>query len=210
MKIKVCGMRSPQNIHELVNLSPDMIGFIFYEGSLRNVDQNFTPNFPEHIRKVGVFVNATVDFICEKAVGFRLDYIQLHGNESPEFCKELAERGFKLIKAFSVFERFEFSVLAHYEPYCDYFLFDTRGKLPGGNGEVFNWNLLKKYEGTIPFFLSGGIDLQHIERIIDIQAEHPKLVGIDVNSRFEISPAMKDISKVNTLLNAIQKQAITV
>ena len=210
MKVKVCGMRNPQNLQELVSLSPDFIGFIFYEPSPRNVDQNFTPHFPENIKKIGVFVNASEAFIAEKATAFRLDYIQLHGNESPEFCRKLSKKGYRIIKAFSIFERFEFSILNHYETYCDYFLFDTRGKLPGGNGEVFNWNLLKKYEGSTPFFLSGGIDLPHIKRIADLQNHHPQLVGVDVNSRFEISPAIKDISKIAQLLEALQPQKITV
>jgi len=152
MKLKVCGMRNTENIAELIQIQPDFIGFIFHEKSPRNVLEFPKVKIPSNIKKVGVFVNKKANFIAEKATNFGLDYIQLHGNESPEFCRKISlleegkrEVNLKIIKAFNISENFDFEKLEAYEAFCDYFLFDAFGKKAGGNGITFNWELLQKY-----------------------------------------------------------------
>jgi phosphoribosylanthranilate isomerase len=199
MKLKVCGMRDPQNIRELIALQPDYIGFIFYEKSPRNVEALPAVDIPKEIKKVGVFVNSPIGFIEEKNSEFNFDLIQLHGDESPDFCKQLHEKGFKIIKAFGINDRFEFSITEHYKAYCSFFLFDTKGKLPGGNGTRFNWTLLSKYDNEIPYFLSGGIDLNNTTFIKTLSRDEFNIHAVDVNSRFELEPALKDIPKVKKL-----------
>lgn len=203
MKLKVCGMRAAENIEELVALGPDYMGFIFYDKSPRNVTQKPDVAIPSNIKKVGVFVNASIETIETKNAEFGFDFIQLHGAENPEYCQQLAAKGFKLIKAFGVHDRFEFSLLDHYKPHCEYFLFDTKGKLPGGNGVKFNWNLLSKYDNELPFFLSGGIDLNNTAFIRSLMDKNLNIEAIDVNSRFEIEPALKDIPKLQQLQNEL-------
>jgi len=194
MKLKVCGMRDSTNITELILLQPDFIGYIFHKKSPRNVTQNPGIYFPKTIKKVGVFVDKKESFIKDKARDFNLDFIQLHGNETPKECKELKNKGFKIIKAFNISEDFDFQALQAYEPYCDYFLFDAFGKNAGGNGIAFDWKLLDNYKGETPFLLSGGIDDTLVKEIKRIN--HPKFAGIDINSGFEIKPAIKDIEKI--------------
>lgn len=199
MKLKVCGMRETENLRDLIALKPDYIGFIFYAPSPRFVEELPDVEIPDGIQQVGVFVNAEIDYIEEKAKQFKLDLIQLHGDENPEFCKKLKDKGFTIIKAFGINDRFEFSITEHYKSVCDYFLFDTKGKQPGGNGVKFNWSLLNKYDNALPFFLSGGIDLNNTAFLKSLSKEKFNLHAIDVNSRFEISPALKDIDKVARL-----------
>ncbi len=167
MKLKVCGMRETENILDVANLQPDYMGLIFYEKSPRFVE-NAIPEISSNIKKTGVFVNATLDFILKKAHDYKLKAIQLHGEESSEFCKELKSalnKEIEIIKVFSIKESFNFEELAPYEGIVDFFLFDTKGKNKGGNGMVFNWNVLKEYPSKTPFFLSGGIGLEEIEEI---------------------------------------------
>ena len=201
MKLKVCGMKATQNITELIAVQPDFIGFIFHEQSPRNVLEKPAISIPKEIKKVGVFVNKDNEFIAKKVTDFGLDFVQLHGNESSKFCSELIpplERGlrgvFKIIKAFNIHENFDFKQLAAYEPYCSYFLFDASGKNAGGNGVTFNWELLNNYKGKTPFLLSGGIDETMVKTIQQIN--HPQFIGIDINSGFEIAPALKDVDKI--------------
>jgi len=202
-KLKVCGMREEQNIADLLALKPDFMGFIFYDKSPRNVadllNQELLISFPTETKKVGVFVNATLKFIKEKKEKYGLDYIQLHGHESPEFCYQLLAINYHIIKAFSVDEDFDFGTLAAYEQFCDFFLFDTKGKNPGGNGKKFNWNILENNAIRKPFFLSGGIELEDMATIQSLQTRIPNLFSLDVNSKFEISAAVKDISKIRIL-----------
>ncbi len=202
MKIKVCGMRDASNINELVSLKPDFIGFIFHEKSTRNVIEKPNVIIPENINKVGVFVNKSKQFILSKIADFNLDFVQLHGNETPEFCKELKTDNIKIIKAFNIKDNFNFEQLREYETSCDYYLFDAFGKKAGGNGITFNWNLLNKYKGDKLFLLSGGIDETMVEIIKNIK--HKKFLGIDVNSGFEIEPALKDINKLKTFFKNIK------
>ena len=197
MKIKVCGMRDAENISELIKLKPDYMGFIFYGKSKR-----FVTNFPEveipsEIKKVGVFVNETIDEVIEVAEENKLDAIQLHGNESPEYCEELRVlliRKVEILKAFSVDDNFDFPKTEPYQKVCDFLLFDTKGKDYGGNGVKFNWQVLDNYKGETPFLLSGGIskvDGAEIKKI-----SHKAFAGIDINSGFEIEPALKNIEDI--------------
>ena len=205
MKIKICGMKYPENILQIASLKPDYLGFIFWEKSARFFD-GILPEFPKSIQKVGVFVDADLDEIISKINQHDLDLVQLHGNESASFCKELKLINIPIIKAFSVDSDFDFEKLSNYDEVCDYFLFDTKGKLPGGNGSVFDWNLLENYKLSTPYFLSGGIGLQEVTNIEEfIKSDISKYcVTIDVNSKFEIQPGLKnekEILKFKKMLN---------
>ena len=196
-KLKVCGMKYPDNIRKLSELKPDFIGFIFYDKSKRFIGDGLDVsklNIDKLIEKVGVFVNASIDYILEKLKKYSLDLVQLHGNESPEFCKELQQQSIKISKAFQVDENFDFSELASYYDVCDYFLFDTKTKLYGGSGKKFNWQVLEKYDNKKPFFLSGGIALDDIAEIKKLK--NLNIYAIDINSKFEIEPGLKDIEKI--------------
>ncbi len=195
MKLKVCGMKQENNILDVADLEPNYMGFIFYEKSLRNFKE-IIPALPEGIEKIGVFVNASIDFIVSKIEEHNLNGVQLHGNESPEFCEQLKEYDILIIKAFSMKNQFDFKVLEPYQDVCDYYLFDTKGKEPGGNGYTFNWNLLKKYTYNKPYFLSGGIGMENIDALLLFlkRPESRLCCTLDVNSKFESSPAFKDIT----------------
>ncbi|MGB0896245.1 MAG: phosphoribosylanthranilate isomerase [Flavobacteriaceae bacterium] len=201
-KIKVCGMRNNANIKALADINPDFIGFIFHEESSRNVTEIITTQLPKHIAKVGVFVNKSLEFIQEKVNLFNLDLIQLHGNETPEFCANLKQQGYNIIKAFNVSENFDFSSTTAYQSHCDYFLFDAFGKQAGGNGITFNWALLQQYTGNTPFLLSGGITPTMANTIKNFK--HNKCVGIDINSGFETAPALKNIEDIQTFFNQLK------
>lgn len=193
-------MRNFENISELVKIKPDFIGFIFYNKSKRFVE-SFPPiNFPKEIKKVGVFVNQNEDEILDKVHQYQLEFVQLHGDESSQFCNKLvARKACKIIKAFSVDETFNFDETKSFEKACSYFLFDTKGENYGGNGVKFNWNILQNYKGTIPFLLSGGISENDVVEVNNIN--HIKFIGIDVNSGFEIEPALKNIEKLKEFKN---------
>ena len=194
--IKICGMKYPDNIIEIGSLLPDYMGFIFWDKSARYFD-GVIPNLPKSIKKVGVFVNATQDEIFEKIAKYDLQAIQLHGDESVGFCQELRENlkqvQIEIIKVFSVNDSFDFEVLKPFETICDYFLFDTKGKLPGGNGTTFDWKVLENYPSNKPFFLSGGIGNNEMEAVKEIAKTNLPLYAIDVNSKFEIEPGLKNI-----------------
>ncbi len=182
------------NIAEIAQLQPDYLGFIFYEKSPRNFEGTI-PKFPQNIKKVGVFVDEKVEVIVDKIEKHQLDAIQLHGHESLEVCRLLQSTNKDIIKVFSIKDEFDFSVLKPYEDYVDYFLFDTKGKLPGGNGYTFNWDVLKGYPSTKPYFLSGGIGLDELEKIKAFESITASKYchAIDVNSKFEIEPGLKSI-----------------
>jgi len=192
-------MREKANIQAISQLSIDLLGLIFYEKSQRFIEAE-APDFEQFLSfsdldllKVGVFVNAEIPFLLEKTGEYHLDYVQLHGSESTEYCQNLKSvwPTIKIIKAFSVNDDFDFTQTKSYEPFCDLFLFDTKGKNRGGNGVKFNWNILKNYHGMRPFLLSGGIDKDDVEDIKKI--EHKLLWGVDVNSGFEVEPGLKNI-----------------
>lgn len=200
MKLKICGMKYPENILEVGTLLPDYMGFIFWEKSARYFD-GIIPKLPKSIKKVGVFVDASLEEILNKIEKHDLQAVQLHGNESAEFCELLKKNTSKLIdviKVFPILDTFDFGILNPYEKVCDFFLFDTKGKLPGGNGTTFDWKVLEKYPSTKPFFLSGGIGKEEIEKLVDtlqcnVSLKKLPFYAIDVNSKFEIKPGLKNI-----------------
>lgn len=210
-------MKFQENILEIASLKPDYLGFIFYEKSPRNFE-NEIPEISSEIKNTGVFVNASSHFILEKASRYNLKAIQLHGEETPQFCNDLKEKLKKLnepseveiIKVFSVNEEFDFDIVFPYEDEVDYFLFDTKGKNKGGNGIAFNWDILKEYPSKKPFFLSGGIGIEELESIKTLIAEFQKkgkedlVYAIDVNSKFEIKPGLKDLQKLEIFKRLLQ------
>lgn len=201
MKLKICGMKYPNNMLEVGSLLPDYMGFIFWEKSARFFDGEM-PDLPKSIKKTGVFVNENMAVIEEKVKKYNLQAVQLHGQESVAFCMELKAKfgtSIEIIKVFSADENFDFSVLEPYEDVCDYFLFDTKGKLPGGNGTTFDWKVLEKYPSTKPFFLSGGIGIEEIKELVEtlhcnvFAKTNLPIYAIDINSKFEIEPGLKNV-----------------
>lgn len=209
MKIKICGLKDQSNIQELVELQPSYIGFIFYEKSPRYVgnelDEEFIRNLPKGINKVGVFVNASPDYILSVVRQYGLEYVQLHGSELPDFCRSIRQKGVNIIKAFLVDDHFNFMMLNNYKPHCDFFLFDTPGSQPGGNGTSFDWNILKRYDREKPFFLSGGIGNDNIVEVLEL-AETLPIYGVDINSKFEISPGLKDVGQVRAFVDKVKQK----
>ncbi len=200
-KIKVCGINAVDNLKEILMLPVDYTGFIFYPKSPRfagNLDMSGI-TFPENVSKVGVFVNENIDTILQYYADFQLDYIQLHGEESPGFCEELAGKGCQIIKAFSIATSDDLLKTSDYEDSCQFFLFDTKTPLYGGSGQQFDWSILKNYTGETPFFLSGGIGLNDIDRLATFT--HPALHALDLNSKFEISPGIKDIQQLKKIIS---------
>ncbi|WP_293892895.1 phosphoribosylanthranilate isomerase [Flavobacterium sp.] len=199
-------MKFSDNINEIASLKPDYLGFIFYGKSPRNIEADI-PNLPQSIQKVGVFVNASLEMILEKVNAYQLDFVQLHGDESPEFCHLLQLNKFKVIKAFSIDNQFNFNALKNYNKYCNYFLFDTKGTNYGGNGITFDWSILENYTLNKPYFLSGGIGLENIEEVKSFLAkEYSKnCIAIDCNSKLEISPGLKSTEKTKQLINAFKE-----
>lgn len=205
MKLKVCGMKHSENIIEVSKLKPDYMGFIFYDKSPRNFKGEIS-ELPAAIKKVGVFVNSSIANVIEKVNEYNLQAVQLHGEETPEFCRSvkfhprlkqraILESQLIVIKVFSIKNNFNFELLKPYEEICDYFLFDTKGKNPGGNGYTFDWNVLKNYPSTKPYFLSGGIGLEEIEKLeLFFKSDASTFCkAIDVNSKFEVKAGLKDI-----------------
>lgn len=195
MRLKICGMKYINNIQQVATLQPDYLGFIFYEKSSRFFNGKL-PELPKSIQKVGVFVNASMNDILQKIKEYDLQVVQLHGNETPEVCEVLKIINVAVIKVFSVDDNFDFKILASYEPVCDYFLFDTKGRNPGGNGTTFNWEILKNYPSKKRFFLSGGIGLEEINKIKKL---HLPIHALDVNSKFEIQAGLKNIQLLKEL-----------
>lgn len=203
MKLKVCGMKLKNNISEISKLSPDFMGFIFWSKSKRFFNEK-SIHISNKINKVGVFVNQDYDFILDKINNFKLDFIQLHGEEDYQFCKKIKTRC-KVIKVFNIGSDFDFEILNSFESVCDYFLFDTKGDSYGGNGIKFDWKLLKKYPSKKPFLLSGGIDVTDFTEILKIKELKIPLIGIDINSKFEFEPGFKNIKKVKELIKKMKK-----
>jgi len=199
--IKVCGMREGKNIREIEQLGVNMIGMIFYSKSPRCVYE--IPEYlPEKAKRVGVFVNENKDYILIIADRFSLDYIQLHGNESPEYCQSLQLSGLKIIKNISVATERDLEQTKLYEGKCDYFLFDTKCESYGGSGKQLDWDILHYYNGRTPFLLSGGINLYSIRELQEF--DHPRLIGYDINSRFETKPGKKDVKRVAKFVKQIR------
>jgi phosphoribosylanthranilate isomerase len=208
LKIKVCGMRDAENIRQLAALKPDLMGFVFYPASPRYAGEipaeGLLKSIPAGIVKTGVFVNADLYSIKAQVLRFELSAVQLHGNESPEICKQLTDAGLKVIKAFRINENTDFSKLMTFVCCCKWFLFDTATGIPGGSGKSFNWKLLEKYELGHPFFLSGGIGPGDAEKILSLK--HPALAGVDINSRFEAEAGIKNIAMVKRFIFSIRNK----
>lgn len=204
MIIKTCGMRDADNIRAISELGIDWMGFIFWAPSSRYVSEK--PSFlPTRQKRVGVFVDARIEEIRSKADEYALDLIQLHGSESPAFCERLkANSRQQLIKAFNIATQEDLEQTIPYEGLVDYFLFDTKAKMVGGNGTQFDWSILSAYQGNTPFLLSGGIGPDDAEKVRNFH--HPQLAGIDLNSRFELSPALKDIEKLKQFITEYNEQ----
>lgn len=197
--IKVCGMREAENIREAEALSIDWMGFIFWPQSSRYVAERPT-YLPTRCKRVGVFVDEQIEQVRQIAEDYALDIIQLHGNESPEYARTLGGR--TLIKAFNIATADDLAQTRPYEGIVDLFLFDTKGRAVGGNGEKFDWTVLNAYQGATPFLLSGGIGPDDAERIRGFR--HPRCIGIDLNSRFEVSPAFKDVDLLREFVKNIR------
>ena len=230
MKLKVCGMKYVENIQEVAGLQPDYLGFIFYEKSKRNFE-GIIPALPKGIKKTGVFVNEILEIVISMVEEYRLEAIQLHGDESvvyiEELTKQLAERNAlfmeenkqikkkknqhyisekspEIIKVFGIKDIFDFDVLKPYLEVVDFFLFDTKGKERGGNGTKFDWKVLENYPFEKPFFLSGGIGLEDVEGIHEIINSELPLHALDVNSKFESIPGRKKIEELNKFIQGLK------
>ena len=205
MIVKVCGMREAENIRAVEALGVDWMGFIFWEHSSRNVCQR-PAYLPEKAKRVGVFVDAPLDVVCRHVESFGLDVVQLHGSESPTFLHDLRTvlaGAVLIVKAFSIATRDDLLQTSLYEGLADFFLFDTKAQLVGGNGRKFDWSVLAHYDGSTPFLLSGGIGPDDASRLSAFS--HPRLAGIDLNSRFEAAPAQKNVELLKQFLYDIQQ-----
>lgn len=203
-------MREPRNIREVATTGIDWMGFIFYARSPRfigNESDEETARIKaireSSLRTVGVFVNASSEYMQEMAQKYTLDYLQLHGNESPEACYELQKRGYAVIKAFSIASEEDLAATVGYEGRVDYFLFDTKCNNYGGSGKQFDWSVLAAYTGQTPFLLSGGIHPKSVEAIRNFR--HPRFAGIDLNSGFETEPGVKNAGQLKTFIEKIKK-----
>ena len=198
-------MREADNIREVEALGIDMMGFVFWPKSSRYVSQ--CPDYlPKRVKRVGVFVDEDPEQVKRLADDYGLDYIQLHGHETPEVISYLRTPALphpRIIKAFNISTAEDLIQTQPYEGLVDYFLFDAKGKSVGGNGEKFNWNVLDAYQGSTPFLLSGGIGPDDAERVNAFY--HPKCIGIDLNSRFELAPGLKDIAKLKEFISNLNK-----
>ncbi|MDD7914810.1 phosphoribosylanthranilate isomerase [Polaribacter ponticola] len=229
MKLKVCGMKFTENILQVAELQPDYLGFIFYEKSKRNFE-GIIPEFSNSIKKTGVFVNEYVEILISLVEEYRLDAIQLHGDESVEYIQELkrhfessrelkveenktikkqknkhyiSKSEVEIIKVFGIKDEFNFDVLKPYLEVVDFFLFDTKGKERGGNGTKFDWSVLEKYPFDKPFFLSGGIGLNDVEEVQKIMKSDLSIYALDVNSKFESKPGVKKIEALKEFKNNV-------
>lgn len=233
MKIKVCGMRDAENIREVCELAIDMIGFIFYPGSPRFVrmissSAGIIPDYSEErlrenvgkkavnetsssdrIKRVGVFVDDMPQNIVTRVYNYNLDYVQLHGDESAVACENLRRtldpdirKGIQIIKTISVSSKDDLKKCEQYEGIVDMFLFDTACETKGGSGKTFDWSILDEYKGNIPFLLSGGIGPDTLPLLKEFS--HPQFAGVDLNSKFEVEPAVKDVERLRTFISELR------
>jgi phosphoribosylanthranilate isomerase len=208
LRLKICGMKAPANVLEVAALQPDYMGFIFYKQSKRyagGLSAELLMELSPGIKRTGVFVNESLSVVTNLVRQFGFSAVQLHGAETPEYCLELRQfipQETEIIKAVGIDENFDFAQLKAYENLVDYFLFDTQTPGHGGSGKAFNWSLLDRYELDKPYFLSGGIGPEHVEDIYGIKDK--RLYAIDVNSRFELEPGLKQIDKLNDFKNKLR------
>jgi len=204
MQLKVCGITISEDILNLITMKIDRLGFIFYHKSKRYVYgkliEDGLKEIPKHIKKTGVFVNAEISEIEQIVDQYQLDSIQLHGDETPEFCSHFKNK-VEVIKTISIKDKSSFGTAQMYQDACDLFLFDTQSENYGGTGKAFDWQWLEAYTLDKQFYLSGGISLENFKEIKKIK--HKQMVGIDVNSKFEIRPGIKDIDKIKQLIDLI-------
>ncbi|RYY29899.1 MAG: phosphoribosylanthranilate isomerase [Sphingobacteriaceae bacterium] len=208
MKIKVCGLKFPENIRAVAALKPDYYGLIFYPHSPRfvgyEVDEELAMlRLPA--KKTGVFVDKDFSTIKNLIQTYQLDAVQLHGNELAETCAVL-RKNVEVIKAFGVDENFDFALLNAYQDSVDYFLFDTKTTEHGGSGKAFNWQILEKYHLNVPFFISGGLNNENLKPVL--QFKHPAFYGLDLNSRFEDEPGVKNIEKLKEAFELIRAENV--
>jgi len=207
-------MREAENIREVASLGIDLMGFIFWAKSSRYVSER-PAYLPTQCKRVGVFVDEDIETVRRLAADYALDYIQLHGHESPEYIRALrVVDGFpvdiRLIKAISVSGRDDIATYKAYEGLVDYFLFDTKCPSVGGSGQQFDWSVLSAYDGNTPFLLSGGIGPDDAPRLHQAFALNgfpvEKCIGIDLNSRFELAPGLKDAAALRKFLNELNRK----
>ncbi len=221
MKIKVCGMREAANITAIGALPIHFMGFIFYDKSPRFVTDaiEVLRSCPDDLTRVGVFVNADIDYVLDKILEYELNAVQLHGSETPLYVHDLAVFMWKkhkiqpnveveIIKAFSVDYDFDFNKTKDYKGLVDYFLFDTKTPNYGGAGIKFDWSILKKYQGDTPFLLAGGITEHDVEAVLELEKEMPQLYGLDLNSKFEVEAALKDVEKLRGFIEKVHSFSI--
>ena len=212
MIVKVCGMKYADNIRLLDEAKiAQWMGFIFYPKSPRYVSE--PPSYlPQYSQRVGVFVNASIDDILAHHADYQFNLIQLHGNESPDYCQRLRtqlnkdtqapqSKAIQLIKALPVSSMTAYHAVPPYIGSIDYLLFETPTTKYGGTGTKFDWSLLNSYQGPLPFLLTGGIGPDDAQQICAIR--HPQFCGIDLNSRFETAPAKKDIAALSTFMHQL-------
>lgn len=206
VRIKVCGLKQSNNLSAVAAAGADYVGMIFFPGSPRYAADTLPvgalPDLPGHIVKVGVFVNESTETIQRIAEAYRLQAVQLHGKETPEQCEALRGQGYQVLKVFGVGEDFDFSVLDPYLGKVDFFLFDTKTPDHGGSGISFNWSLLTQYPYDTPVFIGGGVSLENVTRLLAM--ELPFLHAIDMNSRLETEPGLKDIGKVKEAVRLVK------
>ncbi|MBX2845411.1 MAG: phosphoribosylanthranilate isomerase [Saprospiraceae bacterium] len=201
--IKVCGMRQPENIQAVIDAGADWMGFIFYPKSPRFMDNSSFIKSITTVKKVGVFVNESASFVQDVVEEYGLDMVQLHGEEALQVVDSISTF-VEVMKAFRIKTAQDFELVDAYVPFCNYFLFDTKSELGhGGTGQQFDWSLLQNYTAETPFLLSGGIRLTDVDRLKNI--EHPALIGFDINSGFEIEPALKDVEQIKQFINHLKQ-----
>ena len=204
MKLKVCGMKYEDNIRAIAELNPDYMGFIFYPKSKRNFD-GVIPQLSSQIKKTGVFVNASLEEVVKCIAKYSFQAVQLHGDESVEYVKKLKEliADIEVIKVFGIKDTFDFTIIETYQPFVNYFLFDTKAKERGGTGRKFNWSVLENYALDTPLFLSGGITSEDVEEIKKIKNTGLPIYAVDINSKFEIEPGLKNSQEVKNFKNKL-------
>lgn len=199
-------MRDAQNMADVAALQPDYLGFIFYPKSSRYVGEEWNISLinqlPESIERVGVFVNESVDFIINTCKTYNIKTVQLHGHETPHFCNQLQQKGYTVFKAFQVDDDTTLDEISPYRGNCDFFLYDTKSKGLGGSGHKFNWEKLNMLNAAGPFLLSGGITANDGKEIKALNLSHLK--GVDINSKFEIEPALKDVNLLKQFIKDIR------
>jgi phosphoribosylanthranilate isomerase len=209
MKLKVCGMKYPDNVSAVAALLPDYMGFIFYKPSKRYCADTLSPEFvislPTSIIKTGVFVNESLEEVLRICAAYGFKAVQLHGHETPAFCLSCKEAGLEVIKVFHVGDTMDWSILEPYKAVSNCFLFDTKTPEYGGSGTRFNWEILKKYDNDIPLFLSGGVDESILKELDTLK--NVKIYALDVNSKFELEPGLKDVERIQIFAERLKLKA---